>query len=121
VLPDGRVVERYRPPGVGGGDFAVDLANAPRAIRELEEAARELFDIRREAERLGKVTPPSRDQVSLDAATLLGVSAVGGNGSFLQALDQGIQQVNDMIAGLRSALAGYDGADAQSAAMLREP
>ena len=35
VLFDGRVVERYRPPGVGGGDFAVDLANAPQAIREL--------------------------------------------------------------------------------------
>ncbi|MDD7920041.1 hypothetical protein [Actinomycetospora callitridis] len=121
ALSDGRVVERYRPPGVGGGDFAVDLADAPRAIRGLEEAARELFDIRREAERLGKVTPPSRDQVSLDAATLLGVSAVGGNGSFLQALDQGIQQVNDLIAGLRSAMAGYGGADAQSAAALREP
>ena len=42
VLFDGRVVERYRPPGVGGGDFAVDLANAPQAIRELEEASAEL-------------------------------------------------------------------------------
>ena len=112
ALFDGRVVERYRPPGVGGGDFAVDLANAPQAIRELEEAARELFDIRRtRPSALGKVTPPSRDQVSLDAATMLGISAVGGNGSFLQALDQGIQQINDMIAGLRGAAGRYRGAD----------
>ena len=81
ALFDGRVVERYRPPGVGGGDFAVDLANAPRAIRELEEAARELVDHTTCAVALGRVTPPSRDQVSLDAATMLGISAVGGNGS----------------------------------------
>ena len=92
ALFDGRVVERYRPPGVGGGDFAVDLANAPRAIRELEEAARNSVRSRRRRA-LGRVTPPSQDQVSLDAAHVLGVSAVGGNGSFIQALDHGIQQI----------------------------
>lgn len=121
VLPDGTLRPRYRPPGVGGGEFAVDLARAPQAIRELEEAARELFDIRREAEQLGKVTPPTRDQVSLDAATVLGVAAVGGSGSFLQALDNGIQQINDMIAALRDGLVNYRRADAEGAAALREP
>lgn len=118
ALPDGRVVERYRPPGVGGGDFAVDLADAPRAIRELEEAARELVDIRRDAEALGRVTPPSRDQVSLDAATMLGISAVGGNGSLLQALDKGIQQINDMIAGLQDAMTRYGTVDQEAEAGL---
>ena len=118
ALFDGRVVERYRPPGVGGGDFAVDLANAPKAIRELEEAARELFDIRRDAEALARVTPPSRDQVSLDAAAMLGISAVGGNGSLLQALDQGIQQINDMIAGLQDAVARYRTTDQEAEAGL---
>ena len=52
---------------------------------------------------------------------MLGVSAVGGNGSFLQALDQGIQQVNDMIAGLRSALAGYGPGGRAERSCVEEP
>ena len=114
ALFDGRVVERYRPPGVGGGDFAVDLANAPRAIRELEEAKIELLNIRDEAFALGKVTPPSADQVSADAATMLGIAAVGGNGSFIAALDAGATQIQQYIDSVHAALSRYENTDAQN-------
>jgi hypothetical protein len=118
ALPDGRIVERYRPPGVGGGDFAVDLANAPQAIRNLREAEAELRSIKDEAVSLGRVPPPSNDQVSLDAAHVLGVAAVGGNGSFIQALDLGLQQIGAMIESLEAALRQYRGADDRTRADL---
>jgi hypothetical protein len=117
-LPDGGLRPRYRPPGVGGGEFAVDLARAPQAIRELREAEAELRSIKDEAVSLGRVLPPSNDQVSLDAAQVLGVAAVGGNGSFLQALDLGVQQIGAMIEGLEASLRRYGVADEQSRAEL---
>lgn len=120
TLFDGRVVPRYRPPEVGGGTFEVDLTQAPAAIRQLEEAARELGDIRREAEQLGRIIPPTRDQVSRDAADLLQVTAVGGNGSFTQALDNGIQQLNAVIVALRSALAQYGRTDQENENSMRQ-
>ncbi|MDD7939362.1 hypothetical protein PHK61_13135 [Actinomycetospora lutea] len=111
TLPDGRTVPRYRPPEVGGGSFTVDLARAPEAIRELETARDELLDIKREAERLGRVEAPTRDLVSIDAAQLLGTVAVGGPGSLLVALDQGIQQIELMLESLRSSLEQYRDSD----------
>ncbi|MEJ2888893.1 hypothetical protein [Actinomycetospora aeridis] len=121
TLPDGRVAPRYRPPEIGGGSFEVDLARAPEAIQELEEAARELSDIRREAERLGKITPPTADLVSRDAANVLGAAAVGGNGSFVVAIDSGIRQIQGMITALRKAMAEYDRTDSENDAALRRP
>jgi hypothetical protein len=118
TLPDGRVVPRYRPPEVGGGSFEVDLARAPQAIRELEEAAAELASIRREAEELGRITSPTTDQVSVDAANVLRATAVGGNGSFAQALDSGIRQINEMISALQRALADYRGVDEDTEAAM---
>ena len=116
VRADGRIVPRYRPPEVGDGIFKVDLQQAPAAIRQLEEAAKELGDIRREAERLGRITPPTQDQVSRHAADCLQIAAVGGNGSFAQALDSGLLQINNMIAGLRSVLAQYGKTDEENEA-----
>lgn len=121
TLFDGRVVPRYRPPEVGGGTFEVDLTQAPAAIRQLEEAVRELGDIRREAERLGRITPPTQDKVSRDAADYLQSTAVGGHGSFAQALDSGIYQINNMIAALQSALTRYGKTDEENKADLRQP
>ena len=119
TLPDGTSVPRYRPPEVGGGSFTVDLDRAPEAIRELEAAARELGEIRREAEELGRVAPPTQDLVTRDANDLLRASAVGGNGSFAQALDSGIQQINGMITALRVALEDYRRVDELNEAALR--
>ncbi|GAA4933286.1 PE family protein [Actinomycetospora succinea] len=118
--PDGSTVPRYRPPEVGGGTFTVDLAQAPQAIRELEDAARELSEIRREAERLGKIDPPAADLVSRDAANVLGAAAAGGSGSFVAALDSGILQIQNMITALQTAMTDYSGTDARNAAALRQ-
>ncbi|GAA4885091.1 hypothetical protein [Actinomycetospora straminea] len=121
TLPDGSVVPRFRPPEVGGGAFTVDLARAPEAIRELEDAARELFRIRQDAEQLGKIDPPAQDQVSLDAARVLGLAANGGNGSLVAALDSGLDQIGALIGSLRTALAAYEAADDEGEASLRQP
>ena len=120
-LPDGTTVPRFRPPEVGGGAFTVDLARAPEAIRELEHAAAELSSIRRDAERLGKIAPPAMDQVTLDAAAVLGAAAAGGPGSFVAALDSGIGQIHDMIEALQSALSAYRASDEENEAALRHP
>ena len=91
----------------GGGSFAVDIAQAPKAIRELEQAREELQAIKRDATLLGQVNPPTRDQVSLDAAQLLGRSASGGPTSFAEALTAGIEEISRMIEALRSGFAAY--------------
>ncbi|MFC5136955.1 hypothetical protein ACFPK1_01810 [Actinomycetospora rhizophila] len=118
MLPDGTSVPRYRPPEVGGGSFTVDLARAPEAIRELEAAREELNSIRRDALDLGRVTPPTNDLVTLDAANLLGVTATGGPGSFVSALDAGIAQVEALISNVRVAMDAYRGVDEQASSDL---
>lgn len=104
TLPDGRTVPRYRPPEVGGGMFTVNLDQAPQAIRELEEALHELQAIREDAQALGRISPPTRDQVSADAAQVLGLAATGGPGSMVEALTLGMQHVQNMITNLKVAL-----------------
>lgn len=120
TLPDGRAVPRFRPPEVGGGEFTIDLARAPEAIRELEAAARELGEIRREAERLGKIAPPTSDLVTRDAAAMIGATAIGGSSSFVAALDSGLLQIQGMITALRTAMTEYSRVDAENEAALRQ-
>lgn len=55
--------------------------------------------------------PPTQDQVSLDAAAVLGTVATGGPGSLIAALDSGIVQIESLIAGLRSDLNRYRATD----------
>ena len=102
----------------GGGSFAVDVAQAPKAIRELEDARRELESIRNDAARLGQVRPPTTDQVSLDAARALGMTATGGNGSLTQALSEGIRQITTMIESLRTGFQAYQEEDQESRRQL---
>lgn len=118
TLPDGRTIPRYRPPEIGGGSFTVNLERAPEAIRELEAARDELNSIRRDALDLGRVTPPTNDLVTRDAATLLGVTATGGSGSFVSALDAGIAQIEAMISNVREAMSAYRSADDQASSEL---
>jgi hypothetical protein len=103
----------------GGGSFAVDSARAPKAIRELEDARRELESIKQDAQVLGQVNPPARDQVSLDAALVLGRLAVGGPGALIPALDQGIREIGNMIEALRSGFENYRGGDEDASSQLR--
>ena len=118
TLPDGRAVPRFRPPEVGGGEFTVNLDQAPRAIRELEAARDELNSIRRDAIDLGRITPPTNDLVTRDAAAFLGLTATGGPGSLVSALDAGIAQVEAMISNVRLAMDAYRSADEQASSGL---
>jgi hypothetical protein len=102
VEEDGDVSAPGGPDGVGGGMFEVDIAEAPRAIRELEQARGELESIKVEAVRLGQVNPPATDTVSVEAAQILEQAAVAGPRSFLQALTEGVAEIDRLIASLRA-------------------
>ncbi|MDD7919958.1 PE domain-containing protein [Actinomycetospora callitridis] len=103
----------------GGGSFAVDIARAPKAIRDLEQARDELKGIKRDAIALGQVDPPTRDQVSLDAAQKLSEVGVGSAGSLMQALDGGIAEIERLIGALRTGFAAYERENSAAAGNLR--
>ena len=112
VLTDGQVVPRQVVPAPAvGGAFSVDLDRAPEVLRDLQNARRELEDIKIEARSLGKVDPSSNDQVSLDAATVLGAVAVGGPGSLFEALDAGLRRLDELIDAIRTELDAYRRSD----------
>lgn len=102
------------PAPVGGGAFDVDIARAPQAIRELQQARVELQRIRQDALSLAEVRPPAADQVSLDAAQKLSETANGGPQSFMAALEAGIEEITRMMEALRSGFAAYEAADENS-------
>lgn len=119
VLTDGQVVPRQVVPApTGGGAFSVDLDRAPEVLRDLENARQELEDLKAEARFLGKIDPMSDDEVSRDAATVLGAVAVGGPGSLVEALDAGVARLDGLIGAIRSELDAYRAADRTTVARL---
>jgi hypothetical protein len=117
VLTNGQVVPRQVVPApAGGGAFSVDLDRAPEVLRDLQDARNELQDLRRDASRLGKVDPGSRDQVSLDAAQVLEAVATGGRGSLVEAITAGLHQLDGLIAAIEGELAAYRATDQAQAA-----
>ncbi|WP_433784357.1 PE domain-containing protein [Actinomycetospora sp. CA-101289] len=101
--------------GIGGGMFEVNIAEAPQAIKELEQARSELESVKAEAVRLGQVNPPAADNVSLEAAEILGQAAVEGPRSFLQALTEGVAEIDRLVASLRAGFELYRESDQRSA------
>jgi hypothetical protein len=91
--------------------FEVNIAEAPRAIRELERAREELEGIKRDTVHLGHIDPQARDDVSIDAARALMRTATDGPGSFLEALTQGIAEIQRMVDALRSSFEAYQLSD----------
>ncbi len=119
VLTDGQVVPRQIVPApAAAGAFSVDLARAPQVLRDLQDARQELEDLKVEARFLGKVDPSSNDQVSLDAAAVLGAVAVGGPGSLLEALDAGVTRLDGLIGAIRSELDAYQQTDRANGARI---
>lgn len=113
-LANGQLVPRQVVDMPSGGSFTVDLERAPQTLRDLTAARDELADLMIDAERLGKVDPGSGDDVSRDAATMLGVVADGGEGSLMGALRAGIHRLDLLIGAIQSELQNYDAADEQS-------
>jgi hypothetical protein len=108
VLTNGQVVPRQVVPAPAvGGAFSIDLDRAPQVLQHLRDARQELEDLKVEARFLGKVDPSSNDQVSRDAATVLGAVATGGPGSLLEALDAGVSRLDALIGAIRSELDAY--------------
>lgn len=112
VLTDGRVVPRQVAPApVGGGAFSVDLDRAPEVLADLHAAVTQLRDLRRDALQLGKIDPGSHDPVSADAAQIIGAVAVGGPGSFVDAVTAGVDQLEALIAAMQAELRDYHASD----------
>lgn len=109
VLSTGQVVPRQvMPVAEVGNSFSVDLASAPRVLQDLEDARRQLEDLKVEARYLGKVDPGTRDEVSRDAASIFELIAVGGSGSLLEALEAGVARLDTLIQAMRAELSEYD-------------
>lgn len=67
--------------GAGGGAYTIDVENAPQAIANLRAAADLLeFDLRRQAEELGDIQPPGKDEVSEVATNVFRDAAIGPAG-----------------------------------------
>lgn len=106
-LTDGQVIPRQSLAMPTGGSFTVDLERAPQTLRDLAAARDELLDLVKDARRLGKVDPGSADEVSRDAATLLGAVADGGDGSLVGALNAGVTRLGLLIEAVQSELDKY--------------
>lgn len=113
-LTNGQVIPREVVEMPTGGSFTVDLERAPQTLRDLTAARDELRDLVKEAQRLGKVDPSSADEVSRDAATLLGAVADGGEGSLVNALNAGVRRLELLIDAIQTELRSYSSAEAQS-------
>ena len=103
-----------------GGSFTVDLERAPQTLRDLTAARDELFDLMKLARALGRVDPGVGDEVSRDAATLLGVVADGGSGSLLPALEAGATRLDQLIGAIEAELRRYRSSDAATRASFDE-
>lgn len=113
-LWNGQVVPRQAVEMPSGGSFSVDLGRAPQTIRELESARDQLTDVMNDVLRLGKVDPGTSDEVSRDAAAVLGAVATGGQGSLLLAVQAGIDRLNQLIDAVTAELAAYPREDSVS-------
>lgn len=110
-LTNGQVVPRQVVDMPSGGSFSVDLERAPQTLRDLTAARDELRDLAEEAKRLGKVDPGTTDDVSRDAATLLGAVADGGEGSLVRALQAGAERLDALVHAISNELRAYQSAD----------
>lgn len=109
VLSTGQVIPRQVMPTVPALDsFSVDLASAPQVLGDLEEARRQLEDLKVEVRYLGKIDPGTSDEVSRDVASVLELIAVGGAGSLLAAIEGGVARLDVLIQALRAELSDYE-------------
>jgi hypothetical protein len=112
VLANGQVIpHQIAPAPPAGGAFSIDVDRAPGVLRDLQNARAELEDLKVEARFLSKVDPSSNDEVSKDAATVLGAVAAGGTGSLFEALDAGVNRLDELINAIRSELDAYQAAE----------
>ena len=113
VLANGQVIPRHVVPAPtgAGGSFSIDLERAPQVLRDLRDAITQLNDLRRDAFQLGKVDPGTNDLVSRDAAAVLGAVAVGGAGSFVDAVTAGIERLEGIVSAIEQEIRSYEASD----------
>ena len=119
-LTDGQVIPRQVVDMPTGGSFTVDLERAPQTLRELTAARDEVTVLTKDARALGRVDPGSADEVSRDAATLLGAVADGGQGSLVLALEAGVARLTQLIDAIKLELQSYQSTEAANRGSLHE-
>ena len=90
-----------------GGSFYVSPDDAPQAIADLREAARQMRVLRASAERLAQVRAPGLDEVSAEAVRLIGEKATGSSGSLRMAMWQGAEELEKAADQLEADLKNY--------------
>ena len=100
--------------------LTVDLERAPQTLQDLTAARDELVALMQDARKLGRVDPGSADDVSRDAATLLGAVADGGQGSLLAALEAGAFRLTQLIGAINSEIRAYQSSESANSGSLDE-
>jgi hypothetical protein len=99
--------------------FQLDLDQAPKAIAAFREAAAGLRDLMDEAQRLGQVSPPGVDAVSINVTKVINQWASGEEpGSFRWSLDSGAIQLEQAATALERSLAVHRNTDEANTALL---
>ncbi len=80
----------------------------------------ELIVLVKDARALGRVDPGSADEVSRDAATLLGAVADGGQGSLSLALEAGVERLTQLIDAIKQELRSYQSSEDASRSGIDE-
>lgn len=119
-LTNGQVVPRQAVEMPTGGSFTVDLERAPQTLRDLTAARDELVVLIRDARALGRVESGSEDEVSRDAATLLGAVADGGQGSLSLALEAGVTRLTQLIDAIKGELEAYEASEHENQSTFDE-
>jgi hypothetical protein len=119
-LTDGQIIPRQVVEMPTGGSFTVDLERAPQTINDLTAARDELVALMQDARKLGRVNPGSADEVSRDAATLLGAVADSGDGSLLRALEAGAFRLTQLIDAITNELRAYGESEGANSGIFDE-
>lgn len=90
-----------------GGSFYVSPEEAPQAIADLREAARQMRVLMAEAAELADVKEPGKDEVSIAAVQLIGEKATEKDGALRKALGEGAAELEKAADQLEADLKNY--------------
>ncbi|MCP2259565.1 hypothetical protein LX15_003270 [Streptoalloteichus tenebrarius] len=100
--------------GVHQASFTVDPDQLPTLRAGLQQAQDKLLAIRREAYPLQTIPAPGDDEVSKQAVRRFAERVDGGNGTLLNAIDDGVQRLQDIIDQIDALTKTYQQADQNS-------
>lgn len=104
--------------GPVGGAFGVDLASVQQLIKDLTHERSQLEDLQDTANELTRVSPPGADPVSMSAMQFMSRKVGHDNTSYLQAVRQLADQLDEQITKLHDTVRAYQAQDEAGAHRL---